>query len=177
MKRLIAALLLLLALSLPAQAEILPDLTLVTPMPTAAPAAMEFACEAFIVTLPAGMELMDAAALEAYEAAVEGLLPAGAHIQLAAVHPEKAAALCFALLESAQLPLEAAGEAALHISGDAGLASETTFGANSGAGFSHVISGQEYSFHFFSNGSALLMVCSAGLQEAQLDAMLNSLDF
>lgn len=170
-------LLLLAALLGAAAAESLPELTLVTPMPSAAPAPTEFACEAFIVNLPAGMQLLDAASLAGYEAAAQALFPSEGRLQFAAVNPENNAALSFSLLESVQTPLEAAQEAALHISGSAENAAEAQFGANSGARFSFALEDSEYCFCYFTNGSSLLLVCAVGLEEAQLDSMLSTLDF
>ena len=177
MKRLICILMLMMLLSGMAHAEIIPDLTLVTPMPTAVPAPTEFACEAFIVNLPTGMELMDAASLAGYEAALQALYPAAGQTQLAAIHPEKDAVLCFRLMESAQLPIDAAREAALHITGSAENASEFSFGANSCAGFSHSIEQTQYHSYFFTNGSSLLLISAIGLDAAEIDSMLASLDF
>lgn len=176
MKRILCMLLLLL-LAIPVHAETLPDLALVTPMPTAMPSPTEFACEAFIVNLPAGMEIIDVSALEGYAAAVQELYSGNGLIQLAAVNPETDAALCFMLLESDQNPLDAAKEAALHISGSADGVIETGFDANSGALFRHSIDERKYSFYFFSNGDSLLMICSTGLDEFQLVTMMMTLDF
>ncbi len=177
MKRFISVLLLMMLLILPAHAEILPALTLVTPTPSPAPVATEFACEAFIVTLPAGMELVDASALEGYAAAVQSLYPNNGLIQLAAVNPDTDAALCFILMESAQTPLDAATEAALHICGNSDSVIEAGYDANSGALFRHSIDERKYSFYFFSNGNSLLMISASGLDEFQLVTMMMSLDF
>lgn len=177
MKRLACILLLLSMLTFSAQAEILPDLTLVTPTPSPMPTATEFACEAFIVSLPAGLKLLEPAALEGYAAAVQALYPAQAQIQLAASNPDSGAVLCFILMETAQTPMEAAQEAALAITGSAENAVEAIFGVNSGACFRHDGDILPYSFHFFSNGSALLLICSSGLEDASISSMLSSLDF
>lgn len=177
MKRFLSILLLLLLIALPAQAELLPDLTLVTPMPSAVPAPTEFACEAFIVNLPTGMEIMDSTSLEGYAAAVQQLYPGDGLIQLAAVNPDTRAALCFILMESDQTPLDAAKEAALHICGSSDNVIEAGYDANSGALFRHSIDETKYSFYFFSNGSSLLMICSSGLDEFQLVTMMMTLDF
>lgn len=158
-------------------AETTPGLTLVTPMPTAMPSPTEFACEAFIVNLPAGMEIIDASALEGYAAAAQDLYPGNGLIQLAAMNPETDAALCFILMESAQAPLDAAKEAALEICGNTDSVVETGYDANSGARFRHTIDGTKYSFYFFSNGSSLLMICASGLDEFQLVTMMMTLDF
>lgn len=177
MKRLFSMLLLLMLLTASAHAETTPGLTLVTPMPTAMPSPTEFACEAFIVNLPAGMEIIDASALEGYTAAVQALYPGDGLIQLAAVNPETDAALCFILMESDQTPLDAAKEAALEICGNSESVTEAGFDANSGARFRHTIDGAKYSFYFFSNGSSLLMICATGLDEFQLVTMMMTLDF
>lgn len=177
MKRFISILLLVMLFAASAHAETMPDLTLVTPMPTAMPSPTEFACEAFIVNLPAGMEILDAAALEGYAAAVQELYPGDGLIQLAAMNPETEAALCFILMESDQAPLDAAKEAALHICGSSEGVIEAGYDANSGALFRHSIDANKYSFYFFSNGSSLLMICATGLNEFELVTMMMTLDF
>lgn len=146
------------------------------PALTAEPAGTEFSCEAFIVRLPAGLEPMDEAQLAGYDAAVQFDFPDTAQTLLAAADAQRGAALCFALRESAQLPLEAAQEAAASILGSPDNARELRFGENSGAGFAVAVEDSAYCIYFFSNGSQLLLVTLGGLTDEESASMLSTLD-
>lgn len=174
MKRLFS--ILLLALLLPCFAAAESAITLVTPMPSAA-VGVEFSCEAFIVRLPAGMLAMDEADLTGYEAALQSAFPGAAQTLLAAVNPGTGAALCFALANSALTPDEAAREAATHILGSPDSAQAFAFGSNSAAGFACAVQDTTFRIYFFSNGSQLLLSAITGLNDAEVEGMLTTLDF
>lgn len=177
MKRFICMLLLPISLFCVARAETLPSLTVVTPAPTATPVGTEFSCEAFIVRLPYGMDILDEDALAAYEAAVQAAYPEAALTQLVAVNAAGDAAVCFALLDSAQTPVDAAREAAQNVLGSGDTVSELSFGTNVSAGFACAAEEIAYRFYYFSNGHQLLLVSVSGLEDSQINAMLESLIF
>ena len=177
MKRLFCLLMLLFLCPGLAAAQSLPELTVVTPAPTAVPAGTEFSCEAFIVYLPAGLEPLVEEDLAAYEAALQAGFPDTAQIQLAAVNAGHSAALCFALMDSVQTPADAAREAAMHILGNSDTVAELAFGANTCAGFACAADDTTYRLYYFSNGTQLLLVSASGLSDSEVDAMLTSLDF
>lgn len=177
MKRILC--MLMLAILLPCCALAEAQLVLVSPTPSAqpVPAGVEFSCEAFFVTLPAGMEILSDAQMEGYTAAIQAAFPDSAPAQLAAVDLERNAALCFSLAPSALPPLDAAKEAASTILGNAESASEFAFGANSCAGFGFSVEDNIYRVFYFSDGAQLLTVTTCGLTDAEITAMLGSLDF
>lgn len=177
MKRLICMLMLLACLLSAASAEVLPELIVVTPAPTAAPLGTEFSCEAFIVRLPYGLEIIDDESLAGYEAAVSAAYPAAGLTQLVAMNAAGDAAVCFALMDSTQTPIEAAREAARNVLGSDETVTEPVFGANSSASFACAAEDTAYAFYYFSNGQQLLLVSVSALEEAQLNTMLESLIF
>jgi len=75
MKRILC--MLMLAIFLPCCALAESQLVLVSPTPSAqpVPVGVEFSCEAFFVTLPAGMEILSDAQMEGYTAAVQAAFP------------------------------------------------------------------------------------------------------
>ena len=174
MKRLFSIFMLILLLPCFAAAE--NAITLVTPMPSA-PAGVEFSCESFIVRLPVGMQPMEEADLTGYEAAMQSAFPGTAQTLLAAINPENNSALCFALADSVLSADEAAREAASHILGSPDSAQPFIFGTNSAAGFACAVQDTTFRIYFFSNGSRLLLAAITGLGDAEVDAMLASLDF
>ena len=174
MKRLFSLFMLLLLIPCLAAAEA--PIVLVTPTHAVA-AGLEFSCEAFIVHLPAGMEPMDEAELAGYNAAAQAGFPATAHTLLAAADPAQSAALCFAIADSVQTPIEAAREAAQSILGSPENAQECSFGPNTGAGFACAVEEATFRIYFFSNGSQLLLVSVSGLDDSAVQTMLSTLDF
>lgn len=175
MKRIFSIMLLLIILPCFALAET--AITLVTPTPEPANMGTEFSCEAFIVSLPLGLEPMDEQELTGYHAAAEADFPATAHTILAAANDARTAAACFALADSVQAPLEAAREAAASILGNPDSAQEFTFGANSCAGFACAVEDTTFRLYFFSNESHLLLVSISGLADDEVERMLATLDF
>ena len=170
---------LMLAIFLPCCALAESQLVLVSPTPSAqpVPVGVEFSCEAFFVTLPAGMEILSDAQMEGYTAAVQAAFPDFAPAQLAAVDLERNAALVFSLAPSALAPLDAAKEAASAILGSDESASEFSFGANLCAGFAFAAADTAYRVFYFSDGAQLLAITACGLTETEIAAMLSSLDF
>ncbi len=148
-----------------------------TASPTPEPAGTEYACDEFRVRLPEGLEPMDAEGLAGYDAAAQSDYPDAAEMRLVAANADLTAAISFAIADSSQTAAEAAREAATKIlASDAGVV-ETRFGANECACFACSV--EEFTFHmyYFSLGDRMLVVTASGLEDGEITAALESLEF
>ena len=148
---------------------------MITPSPSSEPAGETYSSEDMIVTLPAGLHMLDEDAFTGYEAAVSFDYPTGGTPLLMAVNEEGSAALSFTLLESAQDAASAARDAALSI--PFASVEEKAFGENNFSVLSCTISGTSFRLFFLSDESRLLCVGASGLEEEALNAMLAGLSF
>ena len=173
MKKLLS---ILLALALPCFASAQTDLA-PAETPAVQAVGMEFACDVFSVALPFGYAALSEAELAGYEAAVESDYPGAAETLLVTANIDGTASVCFSITQSAQDPLEAAQEAALNILGSAENASECSFGDNRCGYFACTADELTFETLFLSNGSALLTICACNMPQAELAAMMESLNF
>ena len=189
MKRILALLALLAALALSvhptlAETSVAPEVTPTpgaaaiaspTASPTPEPAGTLYDCTDFRVRLSDDLAPLDDEALAGYAAAVGSADTA--EMRLVAADAEVEAVIGFALAPSQQSAVDAAREAAATILGsDAGVV-ETSFGANECACFACAIEDLTFHMYFFSLGDQLLTVTASGLEDTDLAAVLESLEF
>lgn len=181
MKRIlcILAVLTLMPLAACAETTVVDVLQLITstPAPSPEPAGETFASEDLIVTLPAGMTILDEADRAGYEAAVQADFPNAGRTVLAASNGDHSAALIFALAESDQEALSAAREAAERIIGSADEVRQTTLGENSFCSFACAVESSVFHIYCISDGARLLTIGASGLEEDQIETMLAGLNF
>ena len=148
-----------------------------TASPTPEPAGTLYDCTDFRVRLSDDLAPLDDEALAGYAAAVGSAYPDAAEMRLVAADAEVEAVIGFALAPSQQSAVDAAREAAATILGsDAGVV-ETSFGANECACFACAIEDLTFHMYFFSLGDQLLTVTASGLEDTDLAAVLESLEF
>lgn len=147
------------------------------PTPTATPAGTLCERDGVRIALPAGMTVLEGAALAGYEAAVQADFPGTAETILAATDEARGAVALLAGLDSDADCLDAAREAAQALLGDAAAASEQSFGENRCALFSCAVEGKPYHLYYFSNGERLLVAGFSGLETAEIEAALTELEF
>lgn len=171
-RRILCALTALLLIAVPALAE-----SKSTSAPnTPSPAGTKFSKDGVSLTLPAGLEILEGDALEAYDAAAQADYPDTARTILAAVDPDGAAVVLFEA-ESEVEALEAASDAANALISDPDAAGEVEFGRNKAAAFACAIGEQTYRLYFFSDGERLLIAGISGLEQDEIDEMLTGLKF
>lgn len=172
----LAALMLLFACCAAEEAEsAATDIILITP--TATPVGREFSSEDIIVTLPAGLEILEGAELAAYEAATEDDFPGAARTLLAASTADAASVLVFSAVESDLSSPEFADEAARIVLGGTDAVNQVQFGENSYAAFTCAISDQQYRLYILQGEKQLLIIGASGLAESEMEAMLTGLIF
>lgn len=187
MKR-ILTLLTVLALSLTAAlAETVPVVTATpastgltptpTPSPTPEPFGTEYVLDEFTVRLSDALLPLDEEALAGYNAAAQSDFPDSGEMRLVAANADYSAAISFALAPSEQSAAEAAREAAQTILGsDAGVV-ETRFAENVCACFACSIGDMTFHIYYFALDGQILIVTASGLEETDLAAILESLNF
>lgn len=154
-----------------------PGIVLITPTPTAAPAGQEFSSEDIIVTLPAGLELLEDSEFAAYEAATEDDFPGAARTLLAAANGDASSVLVFSVVESELTAAEFAADAARIVLGGTDAVNEVQFGENRFSAFSCAIGEQQYRLYMLQGESSILLAGFSGLDEAEIEAMLSGLIF
>ena len=148
---------------------------MITPSPSPEPVGETYSSEALIVTLPAGMRILDADERAGYDAVLASAFPAGGTPLLMAVGEGGNSALSFTLLESAQDAASAAREAALSI--PFASVQEIILGENNYSTLSCTINGESFRLFFCSDGTRLLCMGASGLKDEAIDAMLTGLIF
>lgn len=183
MKRIICALLALLALpclSL-AETDIIESpqiiIEMITPSPSPEPVGETFSSEDLIVTLPAGLSILDEDARKGYDAAVQFDYPAAGRCVLLAADARRGAAAVFSILDSDADAAAAARDAALSILGSDSSVEEVRLGENSFSAFRCAVGPDAFRLFFLSSGSSLLCVGTSGLEDSETDAMLAGLIF
>lgn len=150
---------------------------LVTPTPSAEPSGILFSEGSFRVTLPAGMEMLDEAQREAYDAAVQADYPDASRILLAAVSADADAAICFFTAPLEPDAATAAREAAQTILNSTVTVSDVQYGSNSYASFRCAIGEQIYTLYYLDGEAEMLIVGISGLEESEIERMLTGLQF
>lgn len=170
--------------ALPALAEGGLVQALATPAPTAAPTAApestpagpEFTGGGLRLTLPEGFEILAGEELAAYEAAVQFDFPGAAQTLFAAADPKRGASLVLVAFESEASCLDAAREAAQALVGDPDAAEELQIGETPAAQFDCAVGGQRFRLRYLSDGGRILVLGASGLEGAELDAVLGTLE-
>lgn len=153
------------------------EIQLITPTPSAEPLGTVYSSEDLIVTLPHGLHILEASELEGYEAAVQVNYPEAARTILIAANSDFTSLLSFSLFEIEADAASAASEASGKILGRADSVKETTHGENAYASFACAIDDQRYDLYYLSNGTQMLVIGAAGVDEAQLNSMLAGIIF
>lgn len=144
-----------------------------TPAPEGAPyEAQDFSC-----TLPARLQVLDAATQAGYDAAVQADYPDFGPAALCALSESGDAALTITLQDSTQDALTAAQEAAMDILGDGAGVTEVVYESNHWAAFACGMEEKVYSLYFLSSGEKLLVLGVSGLEDAELSMVLGSMRF
>ena len=179
-RRIFCALIALMLTALPALAEggLISALSTPAPAtPTPAPSGVEFTRGSLHITLPAGLEILDDAALEGYEAAVQLDYPDTADTILVAADMENGAVLILAEIKTDVDCLNAAQAAAEALIGNPEHAKERQLGENRCAYFLCAIGQQAFRLYYLSDGERLLIVSSSGLRRNEVEDMLTGMRF
>ena len=174
-KRFLCALMILALAAVPALAEGGLISALATPEPE--PPRIAFERNDLSITLPAGMAILDDAALELYEAAVQTDYPETGKTLLVALDAQREAALILTRTESTLDCLTAAQQAAEALIGNPELAREAQYGENRCATFTCAINGQIFRLYYFSDGAHLLTVGASGMSRSEVEETLIELRF
>lgn len=148
---------------------------LLTPSPSPVPAGEIYSSEDMIVTLPAGMRILDKSERAGYDAAIAFDYPSGGIPLLMAISEDGSSVLSFILLESIQDAASAAREASLAI--PFASVKEVSLGENSFTALSCTINGDTFRLFFISDETRLLCIGASGLEEEALNPMLTGLIF
>lgn len=154
-----------------------PEMLLITATPTAAPLGTVFSNEDLTVTLPLGLEILDEAAREGYDAAVQADFPGAARTVLAAAGEDKGAVVHFSVSDLEMDAAAAAREAAEKILHSTATVTDVQYGANSYSGFACAIGEQIYKLYYLKGEKGMLMIGTSGLEETQIASMLSGLVF
>ena len=148
-----------------------------TPAPSPTPAPVEYKRNGLRIALPIGLEPVEDAALEDYEAAVQADYPGAARTILVATDAEDEAALILAEVESGADYMDAAREAAEALIGNPDAPKELECGENRCAYFACAIEEQTFRLYFLSDGERVLIAAASGLKRGEVEAMLAELRF
>lgn len=153
------------------------SIQLITPTPSAVPSGTLFSQDGLTVTLPAGLEILDDAQREAYDAAVQADYPDAARPLLAAVNADASAAVYFSAVSLESDAATAAREAAQAILNSTVTLSDVQYGENAYTCFICAIGEQIYHLYYLSGTSETLIVSISGLEETEIESMLSGLIF
>jgi len=134
-----------------------------------------YAGDGFTITLPEGVEILDEGTLAGYEAAVESDFPGAGETLLAVMRADCSAAVTISAAKAEMSGPEAANAAAQTLLGGSDMVKEIAFGENDCGSFACMVGELQFNLYYFSAEGRLLVIGTSGLEEAEIEDMLNSL--